>query len=176
MATSVYKIVSLSLLGKLTLLMTRHVNRTGIFPLDSKVYRSIWGRFYKSDHVSEIIRHFVDIFSSHLVTSTPSWGESAGAISAALHMVANGGDTEGLFHGAFMHSGSPIPVGDITNGQKYYDALVAETGCTDSADSLQCLRGVPYDKLMDAINNSPGIMSYQVRDICLSKFTHTLIY
>ncbi len=47
-----------------------------------------------------------------------SWGESAGAVSAALHMVANDGDTEGLFRAAFMESGSPIPVGDIMNGQK----------------------------------------------------------
>ncbi len=47
-----------------------------------------------------------------------SWGESAGAVSAALHMVANDGNNEGLFRAAFMQSGSPIPVGDITNGQK----------------------------------------------------------
>ena len=80
-------------------------------------------------------------------------------------MVANGGDTEGLFRGAFMQSGSPIPIGDITNGQKYYDALVAQTGCTGAADSLQCLREVPYDKIMDAINDSPGILSYQVRNL-----------
>lgn len=31
-----------------------------------------------------------------------SQGESAGAISVALHMVTNGGNTEGLFHSAFM--------------------------------------------------------------------------
>lgn len=30
------------------------------------------------------------------------WGESAGAISAALQMTTNGGDTEGLFRAAFM--------------------------------------------------------------------------
>ncbi|ESK84804.1 carotenoid ester lipase precursor [Moniliophthora roreri MCA 2997] len=46
------------------------------------------------------------------------WGESAGAISVSLQMLANGGDTEGLFRAGFMQSGSPIPVGDITNGQK----------------------------------------------------------
>ena len=46
------------------------------------------------------------------------WGESAGAISVALQMVANGGNTEGLFRAAFMESGFPIPVGDITNGQR----------------------------------------------------------
>jgi acetylcholinesterase len=33
-------------------------------------------------------------------------------------MLANGGDTEGLFQAAFMQSGSPIPAGDITKGQK----------------------------------------------------------
>lgn len=39
-----------------------------------------------------------------------SWGESAGAMSVGLHMVANGGNTEGLFHGAFMQVGNVILV------------------------------------------------------------------
>ncbi|TFK40488.1 carotenoid ester lipase precursor, partial [Crucibulum laeve] len=89
------------------------------------------------------------------------WGESAGAISVSLQMLANGGNTEGLFRGAFMQSGSPIPVGDITNGQKYYDALVSQTGCSGSADTLACLRTVPYATLKAAINKSPGIFDYQ---------------
>ena len=44
-----------------------------------------------------------------------SWGESAGAISVSLHMLANGGNTEGLFRAAFMMSGSPTSIGDITH-------------------------------------------------------------
>lgn len=108
-----------------------------------------------------------------------SWGESAGAISASLHMLANGGNTEGLFRGAFLQSGSPIPVGDITNGQKCkplssitrmslnnfvdYDAIVDKTGCKGSADTLQCLREVSYAKLKAAVDLSPGLFSYQVR-------------
>lgn len=92
-----------------------------------------------------------------------SWGESAGAISASLHMLVNGGNTEGLFRGAFMESGAPLPVGDITIGQKYYDALVKDTGCSDAADTLQCLRTAPYATLKDAIDNSPGLLDYQVR-------------
>lgn len=91
-----------------------------------------------------------------------SWGESAGAISVALHMLTNGGDTEGLFRGAFMESGSPIPVGDITGGQPYYDDLVERTGCSGSSDTLECLRGVEYQTLLDAVNQSPSIFSYQV--------------
>ena len=46
-----------------------------------------------------------------------SWGESAGAISVALQMVTNGGNTEGLFRGAFMQSGGPIPrAGTVETG------------------------------------------------------------
>ncbi|KAG0696092.1 Alpha/Beta hydrolase protein [Suillus ampliporus] len=94
-------------------------------------------------------------------TKVTIWGESAGAISVALHMVTNGGNTEGLFRAAFMESGSPIPVGDITHGQSYYDFIVKNTNCTSSSDTLQCLREVPYDTLMLAINQTPNIFSYQ---------------
>lgn len=31
-----------------------------------------------------------------------SWGESAGATSVGYHLVMNDGNSEGLFHGAFM--------------------------------------------------------------------------
>jgi hypothetical protein len=62
-----------------------------------------------------------------------------------------------------MQGGSVTPVGDITNGQPYYDALVAETGCSGANDTLQCLREVPYDALLSAVNQSPGIITYQVR-------------
>ena len=89
-----------------------------------------------------------------------SWGESSGAMSASLQMLANGGNTEGLFRGAFMQSGAPIPVGDITHGQQYYDAIVKQTGCS-GADTLDCLRTVPYSSLKAAINKSPGILDYQ---------------
>ncbi|KAI0790998.1 carotenoid ester lipase precursor [Abortiporus biennis] len=94
-------------------------------------------------------------------TKVTIWGESAGAISVALHMVANDGNNEGLFRGAFMESGSPIPVGDITNGQQDYDAIVQETGCTGAADTLECLRQVPFEILKAAVDQSPAIFSFQ---------------
>ncbi|KIY72788.1 carotenoid ester lipase precursor [Cylindrobasidium torrendii FP15055 ss-10] len=89
------------------------------------------------------------------------WGESAGAISVALHMISNGGDTEGLFRAGFMQSGSPIPVGDLTGGQKYYDDIADKTGCSGAADSLQCLREVDYNTLKAAVDDSPFIFDYQ---------------
>ncbi|KAJ7886362.1 Alpha/Beta hydrolase protein [Mycena leptocephala] len=76
-------------------------------------------------------------------------------------MLANGGDTEGLFRAGYMQSGSPVPVGPIENGQKYYDDLVAQTGCSGSADTLACLRTVPYAKLKAAQDASPFFLSYQ---------------
>lgn len=94
-------------------------------------------------------------------TKVTIWGESAGAISAAMHMIAYDGDTQGLFRAAFMQSGSPIPVGDLEGGQKYYDDVVVQTGCSDSADTLSCLRTVSYATLKAAIDNSPFIFDYQ---------------
>ncbi len=77
-------------------------------------------------------------------------------------MVANGGNTEGLFRGAFMQSGSPIPSGDLSNGQAEYDNLVSRSGCSGAADTLQCLRQVPFANLKKAVDSSPGIFAYQV--------------
>ncbi|KAI1788851.1 carotenoid ester lipase precursor [Ganoderma leucocontextum] len=94
-------------------------------------------------------------------TKVTIWGESAGAISVALHLLTNGGDTEGLFRGAFMQSGSPIPTGDITHGQADYDGLVAATGCSGASDTLQCLREVDFDTLQGAVDNTPNIFSFQ---------------
>ena len=82
-------------------------------------------------------------------------------MSVALHMLTNGGNTDGLFRGAFMQSGAPIPVGDITHGQAHYDALVAQTKCSLAKDTLHCLRHVPFETLQAAVDKSPGIFSYQ---------------
>jgi carboxylesterase type B len=69
------------------------------------------------------------------------WGESAGAISIALQMLAYDGDNEGLFRAAFMQPGSSTPMGDIPRGQRYHDFIVDETGCKESSDALDCLGG-----------------------------------
>jgi len=77
-------------------------------------------------------------------------------------MIANDGNAEGLFRGAIMESGAPIPVGDIENGQVFYDQIVRDTGCSGSTDTLQCLREVDYDTLKAAIDATPSIFAFQV--------------
>ncbi|KIK02646.1 hypothetical protein K443DRAFT_677378 [Laccaria amethystina LaAM-08-1] len=94
-------------------------------------------------------------------TKVITWGESAGAFSAGYHIVANDGDTQGLFRGAFMESGSPSPLNDITANQQYFDQLVVDAGCQGFADPIACLRTLPFEKLGDAINQSPNLFSYQ---------------
>lgn len=94
------------------------------------------------------------------------WGQSAGAVSVALQLFAYDGNTEGLYRGAIMQSGTHIPYGDIADGQQYYDALIQQTGCSNATDTLACLREVPYEQLMIAINTSPSIISYQVSFWC----------
>jgi hypothetical protein len=78
--------------------------------LGAKVYLCIWWGSVESNDVSEVALNTPD---SEL-HETFSWGQSAGAMSVSLQMVANGGNPEGLFRAAFMQSGSPIPAGDIT--------------------------------------------------------------
>ena len=84
--------------------------------LDTKVHRRVWWRSLESDDVCGLAFLCISLTSS---LAFVSWGQSAGAISVGLHMLANGGDTEGLFRAAFMQSGAPTPVGDITHVREH---------------------------------------------------------
>ena len=84
-------------------------------------------------------------------------------MSVALHMLTNNGDQGRLFRGVIMQSGGPIPVGDIENGQQYYDFMVERTGCSNAEDTLDCLRKVPYPNFKEAMDESPNFFAYQAR-------------
>jgi carboxylesterase type B len=94
------------------------------------------------------------------------WGESAGAISVLDQMVLYGGDADykgkPLFRGAIMNSGSIVPAEPVdgAKGQAIYDAVVKEGGCSGASDTLACLRGLSYDKFLNAANSVPGLLSY----------------
>ncbi|KAJ7236114.1 carotenoid ester lipase precursor [Mycena rebaudengoi] len=87
-------------------------------------------------------------------------GVSAGAISTGVLLVDNKRKTSDLFRGAFMLSGSLIPAHTQADGQKYYDQLVATTNCTAARNTLDCLRGVPYEALLASVNQTPDLFSY----------------
>ena len=85
-------------------------------------------------------------------------------------MLANKGDTEGLFRGAVMNAGSPLPTGDITHLQPSYDEIVQHAGCANASDTLDCLRGVPADTLLAAAATIPSVFGYPVRDALVLSF------
>lgn len=94
------------------------------------------------------------------------WGESAGAISVFDQMVINDGDHtykgKPLFRAGIMNSGSVVPADpvDCPKGQVVYDTVVEAAGCKGKADTLACLRSVPYQTYLNAANSVPGLLSH----------------
>ncbi len=61
-----------------------------------------------------------------------------------------------------MESGSPFHQPEMAAGQGDYDALVQRTGCEGSADTLECLRQVPFGVLKAAVDKSPNLFDQSV--------------
>ncbi|KAF7976786.1 hypothetical protein HWV62_5628 [Athelia sp. TMB] len=114
------------------------------------------------------------LFSSEIIVLTIALGfgflasqelTDAGVANLGLHdplqMLLNNGNNEGLFRAAFSSSGSPLPIGSYTHGQKYYDGAVAAVNCTGSKDTLACLRTVPAAMLQAYFMALPDKASYQ---------------
>jgi carboxylesterase type B len=99
-------------------------------------------------------------------TKVTIWGESAGAISVFDQMALYDGNNtykgKPLFRAGIMNSGSIVPADpvDCPKGQVIYNTVVKAAGCSGTADTLACLRTVPYQTLLNATNSVPGILSY----------------
>ncbi|OCH92465.1 alpha/beta-hydrolase [Obba rivulosa] len=83
------------------------------------------------------------------------WGLNAGSESVGLHMLTNGGNNEGLFSGAVMQSGFPLPLNNYTQLQSTYDAYVSAANCSGTPDTLECLRQAPLQTLLTAMDTIP---------------------
>lgn len=84
-------------------------------------------------------------------------------MSVGYHLTAYGGRDDGLFRGGIMESGGSISAGALRNETYYqddFDALARQVGCAEVADVLQCLRGVPFEKLNTALNGTDGLPAY----------------
>ncbi|KAF4447703.1 hypothetical protein F53441_8798 [Fusarium austroafricanum] len=83
------------------------------------------------------------------------WGESAGARSLGMQLIAYDGQHDNLFRAAVLESGSPLALfNKASDWQNYYDALVKKTGCDSASDNLDCLRKLPMETLNNIFNNT----------------------
>lgn len=94
------------------------------------------------------------------------WGVSSGGISVFDQMLLYGGNAtykgKSLFRGAIVNSGGIAPAErvDSPKGQAIYDSVVREAGCSQSPDSLECLRQVDYPTFLRAANSVPSFHGY----------------
>ncbi|EIM84589.1 alpha/beta-hydrolase [Stereum hirsutum FP-91666 SS1] len=93
------------------------------------------------------------------------WGESAGAMSISMHLIAFGGVQDPpLFRAAIMESGNPTVQMTYTPDlyQPFFDNLTAAVNCSEAQDILACLRAVPYDDFFAAGGNvSTAVSTWQ---------------
>lgn len=83
------------------------------------------------------------------------WGQSAGAASVGMHLLAYNGRDDGLFRSAIMESGGPLALsGQTSSTQEAYNNLTLATKCSTTTDTLACLRSMPYQELNSAINTT----------------------
>lgn len=56
-----------------------------------------------------------------------------------------------------MQSGSAATWPPTESSQPIFDNLALEMGCGSSPEKIQCMRGVPIAKVMEATNKLPGV-------------------
>ncbi|APA07608.1 hypothetical protein SS1G_00877 [Sclerotinia sclerotiorum 1980 UF-70] len=99
------------------------------------------------------------------------WGESAGSISVFDQMALYGGKyhykNKPLFRGGIMDSGTLTPAEPIDGprAQKSYGLVVAAAGCANSTDTLNCLRGLPYETYLAATVSLFSLPAYSVTSL-----------
>ncbi|KAL2830477.1 Alpha/Beta hydrolase protein [Aspergillus cavernicola] len=91
-------------------------------------------------------------------------GESAGAVSVGHHFLAYGGRDDGLFHAGIAESGGPLTTRSLISLDEQdtiYNGVLNSTNCTDTQNTLQCLRSKPANTLKAAFQ---GVNFFPVLD------------
>lgn len=85
-------------------------------------------------------------------------------MSVAYQMLAYNGNTEGLFRATWMFSGNANPVGEVDDPylQQTFEGVVNNAGCGSAPNPIECLRSVPLENIVNAMNLAPSIFGYTV--------------
>ncbi|KAI8626225.1 Alpha/Beta hydrolase protein [Xylariaceae sp. FL1651] len=98
-------------------------------------------------------------------------GDSAGATSILLLMMAFSKQDNALIKGAVMESASVATLRTLEQGQLQYNCLVNATGCSEMLDTLACLRSVPAASLLtENCQFNPHLDGEMVNESMLSAF------
>lgn len=86
------------------------------------------------------------------------WGQSSGASSVAWHTAAYGGRDDGLFRAAILESGG-LMLGGVSasvpnTAGPAYAALLNATGCNETINKLDCLRGLSATEFNSYFNGT----------------------
>ncbi|POS83020.1 hypothetical protein EPUL_004958, partial [Erysiphe pulchra] len=81
-------------------------------------------------------------------------GDSAGAGSVAMHLIAYNGRNDSLFNGAILESVFFPTQRKVVDYEFQYDNFVALSNCSTSNDTLACLRNTPLSILKTANSQS----------------------
>lgn len=84
------------------------------------------------------------------------FGESAGALSTGMHLVAYNGRDDSLFRGAIMESGNPINYGSFLYSPNDFINAASLLGCGNVTSRLDCLRAIDFTVLDTWINSTSG--------------------
>lgn len=84
-------------------------------------------------------------------------GESSGGTSVGAQLLAYNGRDDGIFAHAIAESGAPIglsPYPTVQSQQPVYDNITRAAGCSNSSDTLACLRTLSTSQLNAIINST----------------------
>ena len=107
----------------------------------------------------EWVQHYIANFGGDQSKVT-LFGESAGSLAIATHMVLNNGNPDGLFRAAIMASGGIMKLKDYHHAQDTFDFIAEKSGCGSASDKIACLRSANYSVIYDAVQQVPNFFSY----------------
>ncbi|QDZ24918.1 type B carboxylesterase [Chloropicon primus] len=137
-------------------------------------YGDIEGNYGFQDQILSLqwVRDNIESFGGDNTRVTLG-GESAGAVSVMCHMAAP--HSQGLFSKAIIES-SPIALPFTTpKNNRFYNKFVAESGCSDGAGFLSCMRKITAEDIVSIMDKTQAdIFPFPNPDIILMPWTPTI--
>ncbi|KAJ7135504.1 carboxyesterase [Mycena crocata] len=87
-------------------------------------------------------------------------GESSGAGSVALHLLAHGGEKNPPFRAAVIQSAGLDSIYTDSHTELCFGNVTKQVGCDSASDIVSCLRKASLGSIVSAVNNKPSTCKY----------------